>query len=123
MDGIVVLETIEFAPNGWWLLLKIFCIGVNLVAASALFGLAVVAWDGNSEFIVHEILAIIGFGVAIVLFLASATWIGFTPTPVEQSYPREIVSVDSSVDINEFCQRYDVIDYKDDGTFVVHKKD
>lgn len=123
MDGIVVLETIEFAPNGWWLLLKIFCIGVSLVAASALFGLAIISWDGNSEFIVHEILAIIGFGVAIVLFLASAAWIGFTPSPVEQSYPREIVSIDSSVDINEFCQRYDVIDYKDDGTFVVHKKD
>lgn len=59
----------------------------------------------------------------VLIVLMSAVWISIAPFPVEDSYPREVVSVSEDVDINEFCQQYDVIEYKDDGTFVVQKKD
>lgn len=123
MDGVIVIEALEFAPTFWWVLLKVVCVGVCALGAIAFFVLAIVLWDANSEFLFHEIVVEIGIFLAMLAMFASAMWISVAPYPVEDSYPREVVSVSEDVDINKFCELYDIIDYNDDGTFVVQKKD
>lgn len=39
MDGVIVLETLEFTPTFWWVLFKVFCCGGCFLTAVALFGL------------------------------------------------------------------------------------
>lgn len=123
MDGVIVLETLEFAPTFWWVLLKVLCSGSCILIAAGLFGLAVVLWDVNSEYLFHEIVVETAIFLAMLTMLVSAMWISVAPYPVEESYPREVLSVSEDADINEFCKLYDIIDYNDDGTFVVQKKD
>lgn len=123
MDGVIVIETLEFAPTFWWVLLKVLCSGGCILIAVGVFGLGLILWDANSEYLFHEIVVETGIFLTMVAMLASAMWISIAPYPVEESCPREVVSVSEKVDINEFCQYYDIIDYNDDGTFVVQKKD
>ena len=115
LDGITILNTYEvvtktaFSWPGFW-------IGVSIVAVVALIG-SIISYDNLEDFLVVFGVSTIICGVLIGLFFGFAVM----RKPIEYVSEYE-VTISNEVSMNEFYNRYDVIEQRGD-IYVIREKE